>query len=59
MECPDEAVVALADFLGELLMQFESRNLPQNLGYRHDHRLEPPDPRPPWLTGLPPPDEPF
>lgn len=55
----DEAAAAVADCLAELLLQFESRHLGQILRYQKQQRPPPPDPRQPWLTGLPPPDVPF
>lgn len=55
----DESAAAISDFLLELHLHFDNRYFAQLRRYDQECRPDPPDPRQPWLTGLPPPDTPF
>jgi len=55
----DEAASVIAQLLGDLHLQFEERFLGEIMRHHAATRPPPRDPRQPWLTGLPKPDETF
>jgi hypothetical protein len=52
----DDAVAAISDLLVCLHLHFDARYFDQLRRHYQTLRPDPPDPRQPWLTGLPPPD---